>query len=444
MRNSFIAYLRRWGDLGLAARLYLWHVATLTFSLASVGLLFNLAVLALGYSRSDLGRINLVAVWASVVASLPLWWLATKIGLRIGLIVHAVLQAAAVMLYAIAPTLPALLVAASLAGASSVLFQVSAPPLMMQHSNAATRDHLFSASEALTIGVSGIGSLFAGVLPTLCAMLLGVAPESGAAYQATFGLAAVGVALSLVPLLLGGAWATHVELQTASSVTQTDTRQHTEVEPLVKGYKRLLLLRQPLPLVALLIAPLLISIGAALSLPYLNLFFKQRFGVSDTVLGLIFALLNISTGLAVLLGPVLSARLGKIRTIVATQLISIPFLLLMSFAPLLAVTVGAALVRAAMFNIGRPLYDAFAMERTAAPLRPIVIGIMGGVSTVGFLVAPEISTRVQIQYGFAPLFLATAICYALATLAIAVLFLRPASRAAHGWYNSSASEGEGV
>lgn len=435
MQNSFIIYLRRWSDLSMAARLYLWHVAMLTFSLASVGLLFNLAVLALGYSRTDLGRINLVAVWASVVASVPLWWLATKIGLRAGLIIHAVLQSIAVALYAVAPSLPVLLVAAGLAGAASVLFQVSAPPLMMLYSSATTRDHLFSASEALTIGVSGLGSLFAGALPTICAWLLGVAPESGVAYQATFALAAVGVAVSLVPLLLGGRhWACHSTPVTAAPPAQAGTN--------LGAYNIASLLRQPLPLVALLIAPVLISLGAALLLPYLNLFFKQRFGVSDTLLGLIFALLNISTGLAVLLGPALSARLGKIKTVVITQLISIPFLLLMSFAPLLAVTVGAALVRAAMFNIGRPLYDAFAMERTVAPLRPIVIGVIGGASTVGYLVAPEISLGVQTEYGFAPLFLATTICYILATLALIVLFLRPARPAAYGWYNRTLGEGE--
>jgi hypothetical protein len=38
---------------------------------------------------------------------------------------------------------------------------------------------------------------------------------------------------------------------------------------------------------------------------------------------------------------------------------------------------------------------------------------------------PLISTRVQQDYGFAPLFVATAICYALATLANYWLFLRP-------------------
>src|SRR4030095_3564883 len=111
------------------------------------------------------------------------------------LLVSAALQAASVLLLAIVPLAPALLISSGLAGAAAVLFQVSAPPFMMRHSNDATRDHLFSANAAILIGLAGIGSLVAGQLPGLAAWLLGVPAESALAYRAGFGL-------SLVPLLL--------------------------------------------------------------------------------------------------------------------------------------------------------------------------------------------------------------------------------------------------
>jgi MFS family permease len=174
----------------------------------------------------------------------------------------------------------------------------------------------------------------------------------------------------------------------------------------------------------LLISPLLISFGAAGLIIYLNIFFKQRFDISDIAVGRIIAILGIATGVASLAGPAISTRLGKAQTIVLTQVLSIPFLLILGFVPLLNIAVAAALMRGALFNMGSPLYDAFAMERTDEELRPIVIGLINGAYSVGYLLSPKISTWVQTYYGFGPLFIATAIVYGLAALTNYLLFAR--------------------
>jgi MFS family permease len=188
------------------------------------------------------------------------------------------------------------------------------------------------------------------------------------------------------------------------------------------------LLRHPVPLIKLLISPALISIGAALLIPYLNLFFKQRFAIADTRLGLIFAGLGLATALAALVGPALSARLGKIRAIVLTQALALPFLALMGATPLLGLAIGAALARSALFNMGTPLYDAFAMERTDEAARPAVIGVINGAYSIGYLFAPLVSTQIQAAYGFTPLFVITLICYALAVLAKYWFFVRDSAQ----------------
>jgi hypothetical protein len=125
-----------------------------------------------------------------------------------------------------------------------------------------------------------------------------------------------------------------------------------------------------------------------------------------------------------LAAPLLSARLGKIGAVVLTQLLSIPFLLLSGFAPELTIAGAALILRFGLFNLGVPLYDAFAMERSPASARPIVIGLVNGAYASGYLVAPLISTQVQQSFGFAPLFVATACCYLLAALVMSALFRR--------------------
>jgi MFS family permease len=454
-------YLDRLRHLSRPARLYLLHAALLTSSLAIFGLFFKLAILALGYSREFLGLLTPLSLGVAAVFSLPLWWLATRIGPWRSLLANAALQITSVFLIALWPTTVPLLIAVGLTGVAAVLFQVSAPPFMMRHSDAATRDYLFSADRAINIGIAGIGSLVAGVLPALFGRLLGVGPESATAYRATFAVAGAGLVCSLIPLLIirdrpsgaddrppttdrrpmiaddHRAPTNHEHLrpiagdeaiasQLPSPIPQPTGNLKSKIYNLQSKLPDFWqgIIERPVPLLQLLVSPFLISWGAALLILYLDLFFKERFTIDNALLGVIMAALGIVTGASALAGPAISARIGKPRAIVLTQLLSLPFLLVLGFVPVLGVAVTAALVRGALFNMGVPLYDAFAMERTEEAARPTVIGLINGANTAGYLIAPAISAWVQARYGFGPLFLTTAVCYTLAALANYWFFVR--------------------
>ncbi|HEX9442091.1 MAG TPA: MFS transporter, partial [Roseiflexaceae bacterium] len=401
-----ISYIQRLRHLNRSARLYLLHAALLTSSLAISGLFFNLAIGALGYPRTFLGLLNTVSIGVAAALSLPIWWLATRIGLRWALLASAAIQMTSALLFALWPAAAPLLVASALTGVAAVLFQVSSPPFMMQHSDAESRDHLFTTNTAINIGLAGVGTLVAGGLPALFGRLLCVGAESATAYRATFVVTAAGLVFSLVPLLLiddrrrttDARGTENQEPRTTQRVldrepTTDDNRETRNQKSKIKNLKSKIpdfwrdIIARPGPLVRLLIPPLLISFGAALLIPYLNLYFKQRFAIPDTTLGAIFAGLNVSIGIAALAGSAISMRIGKIRTVALTQALSIPFLLVLGSAPLLAVAVGAALARAALFNMASPLYDAFAMERTVEAARPTVIGLTNAAYSVGYLVA---------------------------------------------------------
>lgn len=438
-------YLDRWRQMNTAARLYLVHAALLTSSLALYGAFFNFAVPALGFDLSFLGILQTVSIAVAAVLSLPLWWLVTRIGLRRSLMVNALLQAAGVLMTAIWPQAAPLLLGVALMGAAATIFQVSSPPFMMKYSDDATRDHLFSANTAVNIGFAGVVTFFAGDIKVWLATQFHVGAESGLAYRATFAVAGLGLVLAIVPLLMITRRASRPTEHAptinspnapgetpASAQPLVDDEQASWIDaaPLLAPLARRLplnirrLVLHPMTVLPLLLSPLLISFGAAMLIVYLNLFFRQRFGISDTEVGRILAILGIATGVAALAGPVISTRIGKAPTIVLTQILSIPFLLMLGFVPVLGIAVGAALVRGALFNMGSPLYDAFAMERTEEAARPIVIGLINGAYTVGYLVSPVISTWVQKNYGFSPLFIATAIFYGAAALVNYVLFVR--------------------
>ena len=78
----------------------------------------------------------------------------------------------------------------------------------------------------------------------------------------------------------------------------------------------------------------IISIGAGQVLPFLNLYIVGRFDLDLTATNLIFSVTAFGTMIAILIQPALARRFGRIGSVVIVQGASIPFLIVLGFAPL--------------------------------------------------------------------------------------------------------------
>jgi MFS family permease len=164
---------------------------------------------------------------------------------------------------------------------------------------------------------------------------------------------------------------------------------------------------------------LLIGFGAALLMPYMNVFFRGRFSTPDPQLGVLFSLSAILTGSATMLAPWIAGKLGsKIRAVAFTQAGSIVFLFLMGFSQVFLLTAGAFLLRTVLMNMSMPLYSAFCMERAPEGRQGAVSSVIQIAWRIGWAIGPFLSGFVQSRWGFAPLFVATAVFYGLAVAVI--------------------------
>jgi hypothetical protein len=185
-------------------------------------------------------------------------------------------------------------------GVSQSLWMVSGSPFMMENSTEEERNVLFSASFGLQTLVGFFGTLVGGYLPTFFANLLSVDVESAAAYAATLGVTVGLSAVALIPVFMIKEQPHAVTLPVRSAWPW-----HNLSNPRLVG--------------RIFLPNVVISMGAAILIPYMNLFFKETFPISDKVLGTLFAVSSVITGTATLASPVLADRWGRIRSLVFTD-----------------------------------------------------------------------------------------------------------------------------
>lgn len=110
--------------------------------------------------------------------------------------------------------------------------------------------------------------------------------------------------------------------------------------------------------------------------PILMFFFDTVLGADANQIGVIFSISQLFMMLGYFLVPILTERMGKVRLAAIVQLLSIPFLLLFTFASsLLFATVGFAM-RYMLMNMANPILNSFKLEIVKTEERPMVNSIM--------------------------------------------------------------------
>ena len=203
-------------------------------------------------------------------------------------------------------------------------------------------------------------------------------------------------------------------------------RKHDDAAPEAAEARRSLRSRVPRlsdpgTFVRLLVPNFLIALGAGQVIPYLNVFIEGKFGLDLTALNFIFAITGLGTVLAMMAQPALAKRFGKVGTVVLVQGLSIPFLLVLGFSPILWTVIVAMTVRNSLMNSGHPLANAFAMERLPASERATYAAAASLLWSLAWAVAGPwyslLQARLGFDGGYAVNFVTVIILYSLGTWA---------------------------
>ncbi|MDO9128873.1 MAG: MFS transporter [Anaerolineales bacterium] len=392
MANVLRTYAARVRQFSPNARLYLASAILTGAALGVYRLLFNFYALSLGMNESDLGEFITISSMTALIVALPMGYLADFLGRKKSLILGSGVVAVAIAVMVLWPSKLVFILTNVVMGAAQSLSAVSMSPFLIENSGEEERTYLFSLSSGVQMTAAFIGSSIGGNLPTWIAVRQGVSPTSSSAYAGALGVIAAAALVAIIPLF-------------AMRMPRLEKSQRSLFAPF--SYAA----RHPALLGKLVLPMLITSIGAGLFMPFMNVFFRVVHHQPDPVIGNVLAWGALAMGVGLLIAPIISDHIGKIQLVVITQGLSIPFLVMLGYAPWFWMSALAHYVRLALMNMGGPVYQTFVMEQVEPSSRATVASLVSMAWNFGWAFSPSISGWLQVNYGFAPVFLGVIILY---------------------------------
>lgn len=405
MRKISDIIIDYWGHLKLFsrnARLFLIGIFFLGLNYAGFMLLLNLYFKEIGFTEDLIGEVLSFTAWGMALVSVPAALIIPRVSIKKILIVSVLLAGFFYLLQATLVERNQLLTASLILGMVSTVARVAAAPFLMRYSTPKERTYLFSLHFGIYLLAAIVGSLGGGYLPDLFSHL-----GSSRAVAFRYSLYAsvfLGV-LSLIPFLM----------------IKADVKAR-EKSVAKKAWDRKLLAEKSLLLFRLCLPSFIVGMGAGLVIPFLNLYFRDRLSADTGTIGVYFALLQFFMLAGILIGPILSKKFGMIKTIVTTQLSSIPFMLILAFTYNLPLAVGAFLLRGALMNMGQPISSNFAMEKVREKEQALTNAFLMLSWTGSWAITANLGGRLIKAYSFTPPLLIAVGFYVLSSILYYIFF----------------------
>jgi MFS family permease len=381
--------------------------------LGMFGVIYNLYIKSLGYGQEAVGHVVAMTALGSAISLIPAGFLSDRLGPKRVAQIGLFFATAALGFRACMTSDPGLGTSALVSGLFLALVQVTGIPFLAENSRLDQRVHLFSFNMALTMIANFIGNVGGGALTDFWNGVIGYSEIVSLRITLLTGVACA--ALGMIP----------VTMFRQSSGDAFEKQPCQPLLTLVKSQRESLVVIGWFTLLALLT-----SSAGGLIVPYLNVYFSDRFEASKTAIGVIVSLGQAATAIAYLIGPAIARKLGEVRAVVVLQLSSIPFLLLTAFTMNFYLACGGYLFRQALMNAAHPFQTSIKMARVDRSLRGLANSMGDAAFNLGwFMVAPANTFLVNTYgpyWGYACAFSLTAIIYCLVSFLFYLLFRKGA------------------
>ncbi len=360
-------------------RLYLFGSFLMGLNFHVFVLLLNLYLRDLGFTEGDIGQVLSMRAVGMTIIAIPAAILIARVRLKPILLTASVLFAIFSFFITTAEEFYLLLTFSLLSGMSFAFYRVAGGPFFMRNTGKIERTHVFSMSFGMMVLAGMVGSFFAGRTAELLGSWTG---DIVLGYRYTLYLGIAMSLLSLVPFALIKAAKPSAEerqLNVSLGIIKQRWRQYFKIT----------------------FANFIVGLGAGLIIPFLNLYYRDRFGLTADTIGDYYAILGIGTFTGSIVGPILASRLGLVRTVVMTQLASIPFMLILAHSYVLPLVVVAFVLRGGLMNMGVPITHNLGLELTEEHEHGLVNALLTVAWTSSWMFSAAIGGELIERFGYA-------------------------------------------
>ncbi|HEV7664448.1 MAG TPA: MFS transporter [Chloroflexota bacterium] len=363
-------------------KMYMLSVVFFGLGTSIFDLVYNLHLLQLGFTASDLGTLWAIGLAVMSVCAIPVGLLADRLGRRWFFVGGSLLFGVSMLAVPFTTSLTALVVLQVLNAIGAIAMFTTETATMAGEVDPDQQTVLFSSYYVVYMLADGVGSFLGGQLPYHL-------PSGVSTYQITLliagclgmGIGVIRLFLRLRPVSLGGA------------TGQQRTRPMLPNQAMLR-----------LALLAFLIGG-----SATLAMRYLNVVLQDGYGWDVGAIGQIFVLLNVIGFVGAAATPGLSQKLGSARSAGFAMLLIGGAQIAAALSPTALILVVPLLLRQAAHYFQMPILETFAVGRVA----PEVRSAMASYREIGFFLGGALSAKCYAAFletgGYAQAFLLSAV-----------------------------------
>lgn len=361
---------------------------------------FNLYILSLGIEPDGLGNILSAAPFATMFASIPIGFLAEKLGFRKVFIFIYSVSGLALLLQVATPNIVIITGAALLSGiASSGNFVVKLPFLSANIADS-ERTTVFSVNSVVDGITFAIGAILGGYLPNLF-QSLGL--DLSIAYRYTLFFSGAMNLIAVIPVFL---------IADSSHLTN----RKISLAPYLWGFDRFM--------VKSAVIEFLLGLMHGLIVPFINIFFLFYLNTSREYYSWVEAFIFVPVVIATLIGPILAQRIGNVRVTLASRFIVPLCLVIFTLGASPWIGTGSYWGYRGLFSMGQSLWFAFAMTTASRKSKAALSSWLQISFQIGIVLSAQITGNLLANENYAMPFYISAGAALLAGI-LTWVFIRP-------------------
>ncbi len=406
MKEAFRVYYDFFKNISRNVKLYLGIIFFATIVSSAYNVLFGIYLKNLGFNEAFVGQILSINTLGVALGAIPVAIFAERINRKRTLIIGLLMMVISNLIVLNVHVPWIMQVFAFLFGIGNSTLMVLQAPIIYDNTPDEHRVTAFSMAFVLQNVAFVIGSLVLGHMSQTLTSVMGALDANKLVLNLATSLIFIGV---YIALKFDGDQM--VRSRREDSIQQTAANLFAGFKRLTSG-KTLFYLMQVS----------LIGLGAGMIVPFFSMYLKYSLDTTDGVVGSIMAISQVGTVIGGLIVPPLAKKIGRVNTVLACQLLSIPFLISISFPQGIIIITISFFFRSSLMNMAGPVIGSLAMDIVDDETRTYMSSMVSLINNLFRSLGIYIGGYLMFAYNYNTPYYWTILCYLIGTFILYNVF----------------------